>query len=302
MSYDIELICDSKNFVAESPTYSPKTNSLYWVDVKGGSVHCLDLSSGVKKDYIMPYVCPFMTLCKDEVNLLVGLKRTIYKFYPATGTLNKITEVEKEIDCNRFNDAKCDPQGRLWFSTMKNNFGDDGEDLPIDENIGGIYCLDKDLSVKQMDSNYGVPNTVAFNPESTKAYIGDSITGELYVYDFDAKAGEIRNKQHFATNQDAGHLDGSAMDEEGCLWNTHWGSSKIVRYSPKGEILEEIMMPVPAPSSCCFGGEDMQTLFVTTARETLSHEQLEKYPNSGGIFAFKTKVRGQVVPNFGGEV
>ncbi len=301
MTYQIKLECEIQNFVGESPTYSYQNHQLYWVDVKGGSVHQLDLKTQQREDFLMPYVCPFLALTQNQEDLLVGLKRSIYQFNIKTQQLNKMTEVEPDLFQNRFNDAKCDPKGRLWFSTMKNNFGDDGEDLPIDEKTGSLYCLDTNLECRHIESHFGIPNTVAFSPDHQKFYLGDSLSNLLFVYDFDVEQGIISNKKEFAKNLDQGHLDGSAMDEEGCLWNTHWGSSKIVRYSPSGEILEEVVMPVPAPSSCAFGGDDMKTLYVTTARETLTQQELEKYPLSGSIFSFQTDVAGVEVSHFQGE-
>lgn len=292
----IECVANSANIVGESPMWSVAHQCLWWVDVRGKSVHRLT-ADGVRDDWQMPDFTSCLALCQSG-RLIVSQGGALAFFDPHTGDLDEFAGPESDRSGNRFNDGKCDRKGRFWVGTMINNFGIDGSDIPIDRAVGAFYRLTSDLKMCRMADEMWIPNTVAWSPDSRVLYLGDSGTNEIYAYDFDLESGEMDNRRLFAKNTDPGHLDGSAVDAEGFLWNTHWGAGKIVRYAPDGQIDREIDFPVPAPSSCIFGGAELDTLFVTTARDTLSAEQLAEFPLSGGVFCFKPGVKGLPEPVF----
>ena len=291
----IECVVDSANLVGESPVWSTAQQCLWWVDVRGATLHCLNADG--RRDWQMPDFTPCLALCRSG-RLIVALGGKLAFWHPNTEQAEFFAAPEPQLPGNRFNDGGCDRHGRLWISTMINNFGSDGSNIPIDRPHGSLYCISPDLTIRRVVEGMWIPNTVVWSPDDKTFYLGDSITNEIHAYDFDVAAGELSGRRLFAKNADPGHLDGSAVDEEGFIWNTHWGAGKLVRYSPDGRIDREITFPVPAPSSCAFGGKNMDTLYVTTARETLSAAQLAEYPLSGGLFMLQPGVRGLPEPVF----
>ena len=292
----IECVSNPSNLVGESPMWSAAQRCLWWTDVRGKSVHRLN-ADGSRDDWHLPDFAPCLALCTSG-KLIVAQGGALTFFNPQTGNTEEFARPEPDRPGNRFNDGKCDGKGRFWVGTMTNNFGADGSDIPISEATGAFYRLTPDLQMTRVLDGMWIPNTVAWSPDGGVFYLGDSGDNTIRAYDFDADNGAIANPRVFAKNNDPGHLDGSAIDAEGYLWNTHWGAGKIVRYAPDGGIDREIDFPVPAPSSCIFGGENLGTLYVTTARETLTPQQMQEYPLSGGLFAFEPGVCGLPEPVF----
>jgi len=294
----IECVIDSRNIVGESPIWSVDQQALWWIDVPGRTVSRWHPESSKCHSWSLPDIPGCMVLRKSG-GILLALRSGIHFFDPGSGALKLVCNPEPNSPGNRFNEGGCDGRGRLWVGTMLNNFGDDG-DIPIDRPTGSIYCVEPDLSWRAVDSGFWIPNTVAWNPDDSILYFGDSVTQQIYAYDFDLETGRAHNRRVFAHNADPGHLDGSAMDRDGYLWNTHWGAAKIVRYAPDGRVDREIELPVPQPASCTFGGPNLDTLYVTTARDGMSDEELARFPQSGSVFALEPGTAGLPDQMFGG--
>jgi L-arabinonolactonase len=146
-----------------------------------------------------------------------------------------------------------------------------------------------------------IPNSLVFSPDGRTLYVAESKDAALYAYEVDQAGGELGGCALFAsTREDGCAPDGSAVDAEGFLWNAQWGGWRLVRYAPDGRIDRIVDMPVEQPTSCAFGGEDLATLFVTSARTGLSEEALARQPDAGSLFGFRPGVRGAPVPPFGG--
>ena len=285
----IECVANSGNIVGESPVWSARDQCLWWVDVRGKSLHCLSVDGG-QDNWRLPDFVGCLALCRS--GRLIVAQGGALSFWRPGESPEEFARPEPDRPGNRFNDGKCDRKGRFWVGTMINNFGADGGDIPIDRPAGAFYRLTSDLRMTRMADGMWIPNTVAWSPDDSTFYLGDSKPNEICAYDFDLDAGEISRPRLFACNNDPGHLDGSAMDAEGFLWNTHWGAGKVVRYAPDGSVDREIDFPVPAPSSCAFGGPELDALYVTTARDTLTAAQLEAHPLSGGVFRLHPGVKG----------
>jgi sugar lactone lactonase YvrE len=190
----------------------------------------------------------------------------------------------------RFNDAKIDPRGSLWVGTMRNNVGPEGENLDVQCTDGVLYRIDPDGSVTEWMDGIGISNTLAWSPDRSTFYFGDTIANTIYAFEFDQGSGAISNRRSFLDQYQHGLPDGSAMDSEGCLWNTRPYASCLIRIRPDGSIDRTVPLPVSKPTTCAFGGEDMRTLFITSAR---SEHRL-----SGSLFALKTDVPGVTVDRF----
>jgi len=150
--------------------------------------------------------------------------------------------------------------------------------------------------VSTIEENLGCGNTLAWSPDQRRFYFADSLENQIYVYDYDADSGEVRNRRPFFTIADCGVPDGSAMDQDGCLWNARCNAGVILRITPEGKVDRKIALPVPRPTSCAFGGPNLDTLFVTSARGLLDAASLIKAPLSGSVFTISGVGKGIAVP------
>ena len=206
------------------------------------------------------------------------------------GRFDILFNPEEDLPGNRFNDGKLDRQGRFWAGTM-----DDGER----EDSGTLYRIDDDLSWHAMDGGYQVTNGPAFSPDGKTMYHNDSARQLTYVFDLaDGQPGERRIFLQFKEGE--GYPDGMTVDSEGCLWIALWDGWCVRRYSPGGEWLETLKMPVARPTSCAFGGLDLNQLYITSASVGLDQAAREMQPNAGGLFMVTPGVRGLADAPFAG--
>jgi len=166
---------------------------------------------------------------------------------------------------------------------------------------GSLYSLDADLSCRRMAEAIGISNGPAWSPDDRIFYFADSRRRLIYAYDFDLATGAIANRRVFADcSHEPFEPDGATIDEEGCLWSAQWNGWRIVRYTPDGGVDRIVEMPVQRPTSCMFGGPNLGTLYVTSARIGLTDEELAAQPQAGGVFALDVGVRGLPAFRFAG--
>jgi sugar lactone lactonase YvrE len=189
----------------------------------------------------------------------------------------------------RLNDARPDPRGSLWIGSMQNNVNPDGSACELGGKDGALFRLDPDGEVTIWRRDLGIANTLAWSPDQTRFYFGDSLANVVRVYDYDAATGAIANERPFLEGFSRGLPDGSTVDAEGYLWNCRFFGGCIVRVAPDRTIDHVVEMPVQNITTCTFGGPERKTLYVTTARN-------EAYPKdrwAGGLYAVPTKIAGQ---------
>ena len=198
---------------------------------------------------------------------------------------------EPKLLANRLNDAKVDPAGRVWFGSM-----DDGEK----DASGAFYRLDADFTHHKVDSGYICANGPTFSPDGKRVYHTDSLRNEIYQFDV-AADGSLANKHIFASFEAKdGSPDGMTTDAEGFLWVALWGGWGIQRFSPDGKRDRFIKLPVSQVTSCCFAGDNLDRMFVTSAKIGLTAEQLKKEPLAGGFFEVDPGVTGLPTAAFAG--
>jgi sugar lactone lactonase YvrE len=194
-----------------------------------------------------------------------------------------VASPEQHLPHNRFNDGKVDRQGRFLAGTM-----DDREK----GSAGALYRIDPDRTCTAIDGGYGITNGPAFSPDGARMYHSDTLRQVTYAFDLDA-AGEATNRRVFVQfGAGDGHPDGMTVDAEGCLWIALWGGWCVRRFSPDGDLLRTVEMPVEQPSSCAFGGPGLDRLYVTSATKGLDQTALAMQPNAGGLFMLIPGVRG----------
>jgi len=293
-----ELFIDCKNTLGEGITWSHHDQTLYWLDIPMPSkLYKHSFTNNTTKEFNMPEMITAIAVRQNN-DILIASENGINNFSLEKNNFTRIIELEPNKPYNRCNDGAADFLGNFWVGTMQNNISPDGSDIEITKNSGSIYSIDKDFNVTNHVNNIGVSNTFAWSPNNDKFYSTDTLTGVIDVYDYDHHYKKIYNKKEFAKFE-RGYPDGSTIDSEGYLWSCRWGGSCVVRFNPNGEVDKIIELPVPNVTSCTFGGSDLKTLFITTARMGISREIIEKYPLAGSVFAYSSSIKGKSDYKFG---
>ena len=291
----VEIFRECHNNLGEGIIWSESTNTLFWLDIPMPSkLYKFSFNNQDYKIFDMPEMITAMAE-RSNNNLLIASHFGINNFNLNENKFNQILKLEPNKPENRCNDGAADFQGNFWIGTMQNNMAPDGSAIDIIKNSGSIYSIDKDFNIYTHESNIGISNTFSWSPNNKIFYFTDTLTGIINSYEYDFENKKILNKKNFA-KFDRGYPDGSTVDSEGFLWNCRWGGSCVVRFNPDGEVDRVIELPVPNVTSCTFGGKDLKTLYITTARLGMSSEELENAPHSGNVFALQTDVQGK--PDF----
>jgi sugar lactone lactonase YvrE len=169
---------------------------------------------------------------------------------------------------------------------------------PMREPAGALYRISADGSCVRKRTGITVPNSLAWSPDGRTMYFADTPRRTIWAFDYDRGTGEPSNERVFVASP--GYPDGSCMDADGCLWNAEYGGSRVVRYTPAGKVDRVIELPAKNPTCCCFGGKDLDTLYITTAAQRLSAETLEKYPLNGSLLRARPGVKGLPESRFAG--
>jgi sugar lactone lactonase YvrE len=283
-----ERIGTSVDVVGESPVWCGESERLWWIDIRAPALRRLDPSTGAVESFAMPDLCGAVMLTKDR-RVLVSLRTGVFVFDPRGSTLAPLVAPEPSSLDNRLNESKCDRQGRLWVSTMR-DFG-----LAT---TGALYRIDARLACTRMLDAITVPNAIAWSPDDRTMYFADTRDGRLRAYDFDAVSGTLGAMRVLNEQGIAGRPDGAAVDAEGGVWSARYGGGVVARILPDGRIDRVVALPASQVTSCAFGGAGLRTLFVTTARQKLAPEALAAQPQAGGLFAVDAGVAGLPEPRF----
>jgi sugar lactone lactonase YvrE len=223
--------------------------------------------------------------------MLLALADGLWRFDPSTGTLAQAVPMEADIPTSRLNDGRCDRQGRFWVGSM---------DRSTPESRGALYRYDPDGSLHRMLDGIVIPNGLAFSPDGGTLHFCDSPTLCLQAFPLEAGTGMLGKPRVFAQCEPPGIPDGAVVDAEGCLWVAHFDGGRLTRFRPDGRVDQVIPLPVSRPTACCFGGTDLDTLFITSACVNLDAATLRQTPLAGSILALRPGVQGLAEPLFGG--
>jgi L-arabinonolactonase len=286
---EVKCVLRTEALLGEVPVWSSRDRLLYWVDIRAPALHGLDLTTGRNRSWPMPEPVGAVAI-RAQGGLLLALASGLACFDPATATLTPIQAIEADIPASRLNDGRCDRQGRFWVGSMNR---------ATPEGRGSLYRYDPDGTLHRMFGNIEVPNGLAFSPDGTTLHFCDSPTRQLMVHPLDSASGMLGAPRLFADSPPPGSPDGAVIDAEGCLWVAHFDGARLTRYMPDGRIDRVVPLPVPRPTACCFGGDGLDTLFITSARINMTEAALRKAPLSGSIFAIRPGVHGLPEPTFG---
>lgn len=224
---------------------------------------------------------------------IAGLQNGLARWRPGSAAPVIVHDPEPDRPDNRFNDGKADPAGRLYAGTLK---------LSCDEPAGALYRVDTDLSVRRVRDRVTISNGLAWDADRGAMYYIDTPTQRIDRYRWEAVTGELTRPEPLVElDPGLGHPDGMTIDADGALWVAMWGGGAVLRIdAATGEIVERIEVDAPHVTSCCFGGDGLGTLFITTARIGLTPKQLDTSPRSGDVFRIEPGVAGLAVDRFAG--
>ncbi len=246
---DVKLVFKAANMLGEGPTWSEEEQALYWVGIIDKKVHRLEPESGAFRAWEMPDFTAAMAL-RAGGGAVIALASSIGFLDFETGSYEELCRPEADRPGNRFNDGKCDRQGRFWVGSMQTNLNPDGSPRPITETSGALWRIDPDGTATDMTGpTIRLSNTLAWSADNRTLYFADTLERTIYAYDFDPAAGTITNRRVFAQTEGHGFPDGSAIDDQGFLWNARFGGGCVIRYAPDGSIDRIVDMPATNPTS-----------------------------------------------------
>ncbi|MEO9853159.1 MAG: SMP-30/gluconolactonase/LRE family protein [Reichenbachiella sp.] len=264
------------SILGEGPVWDHRVNQLWWVDIPRGLVYCYDPENEENKTYSVGQMVGAAIPC-EEGGLILALENGFAFFDPKNHQMKPIFDPESNIPTNRFNDAKCDPKGRLWAGTMRTD--------PPRDAVGSLYCLDSDLKTTKKLSGIKVSNGLAWTSKADKMFYIDTRNNVIMSFDYEIETGNIYDRSDFLTF-DTLLPDGMCIDENDNLWVAFYSGASVCCFDTRnGNKLEQIDMPVANPTSCAFGGKVLDTLYITTAAN-------DGKDDGGALFAVKPGVKG----------
>ncbi len=287
---EVRVAVASAATLGESPVWHPGEQALYYVDIAGHRLHRFDPKAGELRhwsfDTEVACIAPHL-----DGTLTVAMRDGVWRFDPVSGERTRLVAPDYDPARQRFNDGKCDPQGRFWVGTI-----DDAR-----EPRASLSCFTRGTLSRKLEGLTTL-NGLAWSPNGRTMHWSDTKAHTVYAADFDPASGEISRQRVFASfpvkqtgqSLDAygGRPDGAAMDSEGCYWVAMFEGQRLVRLSPDGDLVGEIALPVRCPTMPCFGGADLKTLYITSSREKRPQTELIEQPYAGCVLALEVDVPG----------
>ncbi len=280
--------------VGESPYWQPDEGALVWCDIAGKALHRWHVATAKHTAWAMPSE-PGSCAPLPGGGVLVAMRDGVFRFDPASGERKRVAAPPYDTKLTRFNDGKADPQGRFWVGTI---------DEPRQPGKAALYRLTVGAAapLKRMAGDITVSNGLAFSPDGRTLYWSDTTAHRIFAFDFDGSDGSLSRQRVFAAfptrepdqplETYAGRPDGAAVDAEGCYWVAMFEGQRLLRIAPDGQVLQELPLPVRCPTMPCFGGHDLRTLFVTTARDKRPADELAAQPLAGCVLHRRVDVPG----------
>ena len=276
----LETVVHSADTLGEGPVWDERSGTLYWTDILGERIHRFQPSSTEHKTQALGVKVGALGL-REQEGLIMATQRGFMLL--EDDTLTPLVDPEAHLSATRFNDGAVDPLGHFWAGTME---GDNGT----------LYRLNAAHECQAVDEGFGVPNGIGWSLDFKTMYFTDSSTRTIYAYDFDPATGEVENRRPFIVTEGDSSPDGLTVDAEDFIWSARWDGWCLERYDPAGRLERVLRMPVARPTSIAFGGENLDELYVTSARTGISPDDLAKQPLAGALLRLQPGVQGR--PDF----
>ena len=283
-----ERIGTQTDILGESPLWDEQAQCLYWLDIRRPALRRLCWGTEQIDSWPLPGLAGSIALTDDK-RLLIALPQQIVLFDPATGSMTPFVEPPPQPDGHRFNDGRCDAQGRFWVGSMHN---------VTRAPEGVLYRLEGSGPMVPIRTGVCIPNSLAFSPDGKTMYFADSLRYAIFAHDYDLATGTMGVERVFAASKAPAFADGSAVDAEGFVWNAQFNGGQLVRYAPDGRIDRVLPLPVKKPTCCAFGGPNLDLLYITTASQNMSEADMQAEPLAGALLAIKVGVCGLPEPRF----
>ena len=288
---EVRVAVAAAALLGESPVWHPREAALYYADIPGRRLQRYEPVSGDLRHWAFDTEVASLAPRLDGT-LLLAMRDGLWVFDPANGERSRVAEPPYDPAHERFNDGKCDPQGRFWVGTIYE---------PRDPALASLHCFANGTLTREAEG-FTTVNGLAWSPNGRTMHWSDTKAHAIYAADFDMGSGTLSNRRVFARfplkqpDQDldtyGGRPDGAAMDAEGCYWVAMFEGQRLLRLSPDGEVVREVALPVRCPTMPCFGGPDLKTLYVTTSREKRPAAELIAQPFAGCVLALEVDVPG----------
>ncbi len=287
-----EHLIASQSKLGEGCIWHPDEEALYWVDIHQAKIEKYCPSKGERHTFQFNVGVTVLGI-RSKGGFVAGTTEGFAFWDGKTEKLELLSNPFEGRPYFRFNDGAVDRQGRFWAGSMY-----EGPENGPHPN-GTLYRMDPDGSVHAMDSDLTIPNGTVWSLDNRTMYVTDTLRRLIYAYDFDPEEESISNRRVFTSLAEGeGYPDGLTMDRRGYMWGARWTGWSIVCYSPTGEVVQKIQMPVACPTCCTFGGKNLQDLYVTSAWTIFSEEERKKQPLAGDLFRIHTDVQGFPEPKF----
>ena len=288
---EVKLAVAEASLLGESPMWHPREQRLYYCDIPGQRLNRFDPASGELVHWSLDSDVASCAPMLDGA-LLLAMRDGLWRFDTASGRRTRLASPPYDPTNERFNDGKCDPQGRFWVGTIYE---------PRDPAIASLHCYSAGKLERRADG-ITVSNGLAWSPSGRTMYWSDTTAHTVYAFDFDGASGALTGRRVFARfgakphggdlEAYGGRPDGAAVDVEGCYWVAMYEGQRLIRLSPDGEMLREVRLPVRCATMPCFGGADLKTIYITTAKLNRPADELAQQPWAGCVLALKVDVPG----------
>ncbi|HWA18259.1 MAG TPA: SMP-30/gluconolactonase/LRE family protein [Devosia sp.] len=279
-----ELFIDSKCELGEGVFWHPLLDRLFWFDIINKTLFSAT-ANGIMVDRFLFDAPVSAAGVIDADHLAIASSAGLYRLELSTDTRELMSPIDPPNAATRSNDGRVNPAGGFWIGTM-------GLKEPGRIKSGSLYQI-RDGQVTKLLGDINIPNSTCFSPDGAIAYFADTAARTIRQVSLDPATGLPNGPwRDFVGPDHPGGPDGAAVDSKGYVWNARWGGSCVIRFAPDGKVDRVIEVPVPQPSCPAFGGPDLRTLYITTARENLTPAQLAAAPESGGVFAIDVDVPG----------
>lgn len=279
MAPNVRKLSDKPDMLGETPVWDWRTDTLYWVDGVNKSINSSDQDGRQRREYILPSKVGSIGLVTDDTSqLVVALADGVYIYSMANGELRPVFKLPDDETGVRFNDGKVDPYGNFLVGTLTM------EGAPR----GKLYRIASNGKVAILKTGIAIPNAICFTPDGRHVYFADSIEGCVKLYRYLPDADKLGEPLQILDTKALGSApDGACVDADGNFWVTLVQNGKIAKFNAAGHLAEMLEAPVDTPSCVAFGGTALQTLYLTSIKDTGTGRVVSSHPDGGHLFAFE---------------
>lgn len=274
----VQNVLAARARLGECPVWDVDRQQLFWVDVYNHRVHQFDPATGQDRYFEAGNVVSAIALAGKD-RLLMALGDRLALLNTETGEIVTLRQIEFPYPDTRFNDGKCDSQGRFWIGSISEAPGQ-----------AELYRYDPAGSLQVMETGLTISNGLGWSPDEKTFYLTDSAQHKIYAYDFEVETGTISNRRILVDlSHEAVEPDGLTIDQQGNLWSALWNGWRVACFNPSGEEIFSLQLPIQRPTSVTFGGLTLTDLYVTSASVGLSQKEIQQGFNAGDLFRFSAQ-------------